>query len=114
MGDCKVKEKAVARLKAVPLWVWYAVAGAVAIISYVPARAFMLAQDAWAYIIESNITLNFVLIFFIWGLLTDRISKDKGWDTNSRKSWGLFFVGLVGLILFFNLIGGYTARWDID
>ena len=79
--------------------------------SYIPARTHMISQWAWTWIIKSNITINFILIFFIWGMLSDRISKDKGWSTTGRKSWLLFFVGIAVLIFVFRALGGYPTRW---
>jgi len=79
--------------------------------SYLPARTHMASQWAWTWIVKSNVTLNFILIFFIWGLLTDKISKDRGWSTSGKKSWGLFLVGIVFLIFVFKYLGGYPTRW---
>ena len=74
--------------------------------SYIPARTHMASQWAWTWITKSNVTLNFILIFFIWGLLCDRISKDKGWSTSGSESWLLFILGIIALVL-----GGYPTRW---
>ena len=79
--------------------------------SYMPAREHMSSQSAWVWIIKSNITFNFILIFFIWGMLSDRISKDKGWSTTGRKSWLLFFIGIAVLIFVFRTLGDYPTRW---
>lgn len=94
------------------MWiVLYVAVAALVVLAYEPAKQYMISQDPWAWIIQSNITLNFVLIFFIWGVLTDRISVERGWGTNSKKSWGLFFIGLLALIAMFKFLGGYPTRW---
>jgi hypothetical protein len=78
---------------------------------YLPAREHMASQTAWAWIIKSNITFNFILIFFIWGLLCDKISKEKGWKTNGKRSWIMFFIGIVLLVFVFRFLGGMPTRW---
>lgn len=109
MDDFKVKAKAM--VQRVPMPVWYILAIIGAVFSYTPAREQMIIQDAWIYIVQSPITLNFVLIFFMWGLATDHIAKRKGWDTNSGKAWALFAIGLALLILFFKFVGGYPTSF---
>ena len=79
--------------------------------SYIPARTHMISQWAWTWIVKSNVTLNFILIFFIWGLLCDKISKERGWSTSGSKSWLLFLVGIIALIFIFKVLGGYPTRW---
>jgi hypothetical protein len=109
--DSFMKQDVKTALQQVPLYIWYIIAGVATGIAYLPARAHMIAQNAWLWVIQSNVTLNFVLIFFIWGMLTDRISKDRGWKTSSLKSWMLFFIGIAVLITIFSVIGGYETRW---
>lgn len=87
----------------------YATIGLLAIFLYLPAREHMIVQDAWIWIIKSNITFNFILLFFIWGFTSDRIAKSRGWKINGIKSWTLFAVGLVALILIFKFVGGYKT-----
>jgi len=90
--------------------VYIAVGSGVAF-SYIPARTHMASQWAWTWIIKSNVTLNFILIFFIWGILCDKLSKERGWSTSGRRSWLLFALGIVLLIFVFKYLGGYPTRW---
>lgn len=110
--EAAIKESLAKAFKKVPLWAWYIVAGVGVGLSYFPAKAHMIAQDAWIWVVKSNVTVNFILLFFIWGMLTDRISKDKGWSTNGMKSWGMFFVGIIVLVTIFTVFGGYETIWD--
>jgi hypothetical protein len=89
----------------------YIAVGAGVIASYIPAREHMANQSAWAWIIQSDTTFNFILIFFIWGVFSDKIAKEKHWGTNSKKCWIFFFTGIISLVMIFKLIGGMPTRW---
>ena len=69
------------------------------------ARANMITQNTWLYIIESNITLNFVLFLFMWGVVSDRITKGKP----RKVQWIVFGVGMIAIILFFRFVGDFPT-----
>jgi len=89
----------------------YTLVGLATIILYFPARAHMIVQDAWIYVVQSPVSLNFIFLFGLWGIVSDKISRRFGWKTNSKKSWAMFAIGLASLILFFKFIGGYETIW---
>lgn len=91
----------------VPMPVWYVLVGIGAIFSYAPARANMLHQDAWIIAVQSNITVNFILLFFMWGLLSDRLTKHMP----KKKGWLVWGIGLILMVLFFKFVGGFETRW---
>lgn len=73
--------------------------------SYMSVRNIMIVGNTWLYVIESNITLNFILFLLLWGVTSDRITKGKA----RRVQWGFFAGGMVGIILFFRFVGGFPT-----
>ena len=91
------------------LWILgYTVAGAAAILFYVPAREHMIVQDAWVWIIKSNVTFNFILFFFLWGMLSDKMTKKLA----KWKGWLVWGIGLIIIVLAFHFLGGYETIWS--
>lgn len=82
------------------------------VLSYAPAKEVIIRQSAWEKVVMSNITVNFVLLFFLWGMLADRISKSLKWNTRSWKSWFLFSAGLIAMMLLFRFAGGMLTIFD--
>jgi len=72
---------------------------------YMSARSIMIVQNTWLYIMESNVTLNFALLFFLWGIACDKFTKGKG----RAYQWIVFGIGVAVLILFFRFVGGYET-----
>jgi len=79
---------------------------------YIPSINIMRNQDAWLYVIKSDITINFLLLFYLWGHFSDVYCKKKGWTLKDKRGWLVWGAGLILLILFFNIVGGYTAIWN--
>lgn len=82
----------------------FIVVGLLTIPAYIYARSKMTLMIVYLYIIESPLTLNFLLFLFFAGLFTDRYIKQK--QLSKRKGWLLFAAQFVAVVLFFRLIGG--------
>lgn len=96
-------------------WLWpaiYGLVGITAVVFYIPAREVMISQTAWVHIIKSNVTFNFMLFFFLWGMVSDNVSKRLGWGIHSWKSWTFFVVSLLLILVFFKNVGHYQTIFD--
>lgn len=80
----------------------YALIGVLAIVCYVPARSRMVVQDAWVWVVKSNVTLNFIIFLFLWGIIADKYTKGM----SKKKSWAIWGVGFMVIILAFRFMGG--------
>lgn len=106
-----IKDNLVINLKRIPIWSYYIIISAIMIFAWATAKSWLVVQDAWLWVYKSNITLNFVLVFFIWGQVSDMIACKRGWKVGGRNNWIFFFVGLLALIFIFKYIGGYETIW---
>lgn len=98
----KAKEKAIEWIRAIPLPVVYVVLTVLIGLAYMPARTIMIKQETAFNVILSNVTLNLVLLYGIWGLFIDKATKSKPrWF-----GWTVFFIGLAVLTLVFRFLGG--------
>ncbi len=77
-------------------------------VSYLPAREAMIPQTAWLWVVKSPITLNFVVLFFLYGVACDKMTKGM----TKKKSWLVWGVGLLILILLFSVVGGMSTIFD--
>lgn len=84
----------------------YAVLAITLIFTYLPAINNIKNQNAWLYVIESNVTINFLLLFYMYGHFADYFCKKRGWGYNDKKSWLLWGIGIIVLLLVFRNIGG--------
>lgn len=82
----------------------FAVLAVLSIPAYMYARAKMTIIIGYLYIIESNITLNFILLLFFCGWFTDKATKHM----SRRKAWTIFVIQLVVVIVLFRLLGFQT------
>jgi len=76
-----------------------------AIISYIPAKNIMTDESPYFYVVMSNITLNFVLFIFLWGIVSDKITKGK----SRRYSWIFWGIGMIAIVMFFKFVGGFPT-----
>lgn len=91
------------------LWIpAYILVGALAIYLYFPAKEHMIVQDAWIWIIKSNVTFNFILFFFIYGVILDKITKKM----SRKKAWAILIAGAVLIVVAFQFAGGYETIWS--
>lgn len=72
---------------------------------YMSARGIMIAGNTWLYIIESNITLNFILFLALYGAACDKYTKHK----SKRDQWLIFVIGFVIIVAFFRIVGGFPT-----
>lgn len=81
--------------------------GVLASISYYQAKSLMIVQDAWIWIIKSNVTANFILFLFMWGVFIDYATRDMP----KKKGWAIWAVTLSIVILFFRFITGMETTF---
>lgn len=74
--------------------------------SYMPVREMLIDQSTYFRAIISNVTLNLVLLYGIWGFYIDKATKKM----SKRKGWAIFFIGIIAITLFFRFVGGYDIR----
>lgn len=86
----------------IPLWTWYALIAVGVVLSYQGAKEAMIRQDAWVLTVRSPITLNSILLLFMWGMIADKVTKGK----SRRTGWVIWGIGLAVLILVFRFVGG--------
>lgn len=73
--------------------------------TYLTAINDIKNQDAWLTVIESNVTINFLLLFYLYGCFADFLCKKRGWSYHNKKSWLVWGIGIIVLILIFRNIG---------
>ena len=79
------------------------------IASYAYAVDLMNVQTAWIMIVKSNVTVNLVAIFGLWGIMSDQTAKKLKWS--KTKGWLVFGAGIVAMIIVFRFAGGYVTIW---
>lgn len=72
------------------------------VLSYLQAKQLMIVQDAWIWIIKSNVTMNFIIFLFLWGVFIDKATKKM----SKKKGWAIWAVSLAILIMVFKYIAG--------
>jgi hypothetical protein len=62
-------------------------------------RSFMILQEPWSIVWQSKVTVNMMLVLFLWGYFVDK--KYKG--SSFLKYYGIMFGGLfiIGLVFRF-------------
>lgn len=73
--------------------------------AYIYARSKMTMIIAYLYIMQSNITFNFVLFLFLYGVVATKFTKGM----SRRKQWLVWAIGMVLLVLFFRYVGGFPT-----
>lgn len=73
-------------------------------LSYIPAKSVMILQTAWIWIMSSTVTLNFVILFFLYGLVCDKYTKNM----SKRKAWIIWIVGMLVLVVLLRILGMST------
>jgi uncharacterized membrane protein YcjF (UPF0283 family) len=74
-------------------------------LTYLIARDMMITTRPWLYVVQSNVTLNFVLFLFGWGVTSEQLTKGK----TRRAQWIVFGIGMIAIILFFKFVGGFPT-----
>ena len=85
----------------------YALIAILFIVSYITIHSMIIDQSCYFTMTISNITLNLLLLFFMWGIISDRLFK----RLPRKVGWLLWGAGTMLLILFFKFVGGYDTRW---
>ena len=68
----------------------------------------MLWFASYVSVLETNITMNFVLLFFFWGVVCDRMNKKR----SKKAGWIIWGIGMVILMVVFRFVGGYQTIFD--
>jgi peptidoglycan/LPS O-acetylase OafA/YrhL len=98
-----------AALNAIPLWAIFVAVGVLTVLGYQPAREVMISQYTWIIIQKSPVTVNLMLLLFLWGVSVDRMGKNKPrW-----KGWALWAVGFVVIIVVYSVVGGYDTIFSM-
>lgn len=88
-------------------------AGAVAVAVAVAASALffvrpqILSQDSMYTAKASNISVNYVLALYLYGVGADRLAKRVG----KRKAWLIWGLGLTAMLVALKYVFGWEARW---
>lgn len=61
--------------------------------------------DSILVITTSNMTVNFLLLFFLYGVVCNRWTRKM----SKRKGWAIWLTGLVLLLVVFRFVGGYET-----
>ena len=101
--------RVVSLLKRIPIWAVYVTIAVGMVLSYQFVRAALIIQDAWILVIRSSVTLNFVLLLFLWGVTVDKWTKNMP----KQKGWLLWGIGFAVIIIAYKFIGGYRTIFEL-
>ena len=85
------------KLKNVPDYIWYVVLGLIVILGYPLMKETLLLQTAWVMIVKSPITVNAVLLMYVWERFIYKVREGK----NRRTT---FIIWLVGVALWMAMV----------
>jgi len=83
----------------------YIITGCLIIPAYWYGHSIMTWFAPYIMVYKADATLNFFLLFFLYGVLCDKMTKKM----SKRKGWIIWGAGLVILMLFFRFAGGYAT-----
>ena len=98
-------KKMASLLNKIPIWAVYIAIAIGVVLSYQLVRATLIVQDIWIFVIKSNVTLNFVLLLFLWGVTADKWTKKM----SKKKGWLIWGIGFLVIIVVYKFIGGYET-----
>ena len=75
----------------------YIIIALLAISGYIVMWNLFIAEAAWGYVLTSQLTLNLVILFFMWGVWHNKVYQFKNPLLNQAKWFGGFI--LIVLIL---------------
>lgn len=87
------------RLKALPDYLWYIVLGLIIVAGYPVMKETLLLQTAWVMIVKSPVTVNAVLLMYVWERLVYKIREGK----NRRTTFIIWIIGVaawMAMVLF--------------
>ena len=82
----------------------YIIVGALAIGSYVVMRNLFIKQVAWGYVLTSQLTLNLIIMFGLWGTFYRQIIRVK----NPLLDRAIWFGGFILIVLILRVFGMRT------
>lgn len=83
----------------------YIVLGILLVPAYWYGRETMIWFAPYIMVYETYTTLNFFLLFFLYGVACDRMTRHM----SKRKGWLIWIAGLVLLMVMFRFVGGYET-----
>jgi hypothetical protein len=98
------------KIKSIDSRIWYACLTVITVLLYKPGVEILSEQEPSGYYIKSNITLNFIILFYIAGVMVDKYSKARWKEKKDNwKGWVLLIVVMYAMVLFFKYVGGYET-----
>lgn len=82
----------------------YIIVGVLVIASYFIMRSLFIAQNAWGYVLKSELTLNLIIMFGLWGGFYRMFIKVK----NPILDKVIWFAGFVVIVLILRITGMKT------
>jgi hypothetical protein len=76
-------------------------------LSYMAAQRIIIDQSSSFVTVISNITLNLILLFGMWGIISDKATK----RLPKWAGWTIFFIGLFCMVLFLTKGAGFETRF---
>lgn len=76
-------------------------------LSYLSAQRIIIDQSSSFTTVISNVTLSLILLFGMWGIIADRLTK----KLPKWLGWAIFFVGLFCMIMFLTKGAGFETRF---
>ena len=82
----------------------YIIVGLLVIGGYLVMRGLLIAQDAWGYVLTSQLTLNLIIMFGLWGTFYRQLIRVK----NPLLDRAIWFGGFIVIVLILRVAGMRT------
>lgn len=82
----------------------YIIVGILAVLGYFVMRPLFINQNAWGYVLSSQLTLNLIIMFGLWGAFYKKIIKVK----NPILDKAVWFGGFILIVLILRVLGMRT------
>ena len=76
-------------------------------LSYLSVQRIIIDQSSSFTTVISNITLSLILLFGMWGIISDKMTK----RLPKWAGWTIFFVGLFCMVIFLAKGAGFETRF---
>ena len=83
------------------------IVAALVLLAMIPVYNLVTQQDAVYRVSANQVTLNLVILWGLWGWYSEALGKQKQWS--KRKSWGVFVLGMVVIMVALRLGGMESA-----
>jgi hypothetical protein len=82
----------------------YIIIALLAASGYIVMRNLFIAEAAWGYVLTSQLTLNLVILFGLWGVWHNKVYQFKNPLLNQAK----WFAGFIVIVLILRVYGMRT------